>query len=111
MLRIFSNLRDKSAFYICVISRNKLTGLGKGYSTMHVFLFGEIELYKKRMASLKKVMLDIIHSITTHCAQLAEWRPDTCALDICAWTLVRRTFARWTFARRTFARVDILFCL
>ena len=33
MLWIFSDLRDKSAFYIYVISRNKLTELGKGYST------------------------------------------------------------------------------
>ena len=34
MLRIFSDLRDKSALYIYiyVISRNKLTGLDKGYS-------------------------------------------------------------------------------
>ena len=36
MLRIFSDLRDKSALYIWyVISRNKLTGLGKGYSTYY----------------------------------------------------------------------------
>ena len=33
MARIFMDSLDKSAFYIYVISRNKLTRLGKGYST------------------------------------------------------------------------------
>ncbi len=32
MPRIFTDSVDKSAFYIYVISRNKLPGLGKGYS-------------------------------------------------------------------------------
>ena len=39
MLRIFSDLKDKSALYIYiyVISRNKLTGLNKGYSSILFF--------------------------------------------------------------------------
>ena len=36
MPRIFTDSVDKSAFYIYVISRNKLPGLGKGYSNLHL---------------------------------------------------------------------------
>ena len=36
MPRIFMDLADKSAFYICVISCNKMARLGKGYSTYRI---------------------------------------------------------------------------
>ena len=57
MPRIFMDSVDKSAFYIYVISRNKMAQLGKGYSTyVLLILFLISYVYIKCRADLLRIL-------------------------------------------------------